>query len=389
MIPNTDINCGKCAAPIYSDCVMWSGGNLPCVTLLQDCCDTSLTKVVELLGNYVCNLTNIANYNIPVCMESYSITDFVGMQNAMMELICQQQASIDLTGLNWGCMTSGATSSVEDSMQAVIDEVNDQQISYNTATDFTITGEGCNQVLNLQQDHWIPFQPVDIQGNPRPSVYQDNGWELVDGGNKISPAYNGTPSMWYRKDSLGNVSIVGVFGVSGITSAWVRTITGGSPTTNNVVKLTGIVDQNTDIHDSSATVSYAAGTWIASDSTTGTIEWSKDLGSTANTAIKFIYIPRTINGIDITPYIGTDIRAITTFCWGYNLNPKYYHSVSGSNPPNNAVDSRAHVVIPCTLSKNDTAFSQNVLKLAMLPKWDEQVPVGMSIYLRIDYNVNN
>ena len=93
MIPNTDINCGKCAAPIYSDCVMWSGGNLSCVTLLQDCCDTSLTTVINLLGGYMCNITNTANYTIPVCMESYAITDFVGMQNAMMDLICEQQTS--------------------------------------------------------------------------------------------------------------------------------------------------------------------------------------------------------------------------------------------------------------------------------------------------------
>ena len=115
MIPNTDINCGKCAAPIYSDCVMWSGKNLSCVTLLQDCCDTSLTSVVTLLGNYVCNMGS---------------------------------------GLTWACVPSGATTSVKDSLQAIITEVSDRTISYNT-DHFNISGTGCSKELQINSGEWI------------------------------------------------------------------------------------------------------------------------------------------------------------------------------------------------------------------------------------------
>ena len=148
MIPNTDINCGKCAAPIYSDCVMWSGGNLPCVTLLQDCCDTSLTTVITSIGNYMCNITNVGNYNIPVCMESYNITDFVGMQNAMMDLICNSAVG----NLTFGCIPSGTTTT--EIFQNIIDTVNDQTIAYDE-TVFTVTGTTCaDRGLTIAQPCW-------------------------------------------------------------------------------------------------------------------------------------------------------------------------------------------------------------------------------------------
>ena len=79
---------------------------------------STLTKVIELLGAYVCNITNVANYTIPVCMQSYSITDFVGMQNAMMDLLCQQH-DINVTGLTWGCTPSGTTTLLQDTIQEI------------------------------------------------------------------------------------------------------------------------------------------------------------------------------------------------------------------------------------------------------------------------------
>ena len=164
MIPNTDINCGKCAAPIYSDCVMWSGQNLSCVTLLQDCCDTTLTKVIELLGGYVCNLSNVANYNIPVCMDSYNITDFIGMQNAMMDLICQQ-SEINVTGLTWGCTPSGTTTLLQDTIQAVIDQVNDQATAYNQ-DHFVVTGTTCSDKgVSLKLNTWTESTPSAFGSN--------------------------------------------------------------------------------------------------------------------------------------------------------------------------------------------------------------------------------
>lgn len=117
MIPNTDINCGKCATPIYSDCVMWSGQNLACVTVLQDCCDTSLTKVVELLGDYVCNMGS---------------------------------------GLTWACVTSGATTSTSDTFQAIINAINTQSIEYSTSY-FSVTNTGScpSKSLAVKQGTWV------------------------------------------------------------------------------------------------------------------------------------------------------------------------------------------------------------------------------------------
>ena len=209
MIPNTDINCGKCATPIYSDCVMWSGQNLSCVTLLQDCCDTSLTKVIELLGAYVCNLSNVGNYNIPVCMESYNITDFVGMQNAMMELICASQPAISLSAITWGCIPTATT--VPDAIQTIVNQVNDQTIAFNESQ-FEITGTTCsNRGLSLIQPCWTA-------GTERAF---NNEW-------RYQTTLGQTNGLYYMLDSLGNVrlSAVLVYGVPSINNivGWQKVI---------------------------------------------------------------------------------------------------------------------------------------------------------------------
>lgn len=189
MIPNTDINCGKCAAPIYSDCVMWSGGNLPCVTLLQDCCDTSLTTVITSIGNYMCSITNVGNYTIPVCMESYNITDFVGMQNAMMDLICKEQTPINLSGLTWGCTTSGNTSGLQDSMQAMINAINLSKISY-LSSQFSVVylDAPCSRTLRLVVNSWT-----------KDTVTFGTNIEYLDN--------NATHTFGYLVDSFKRVSI--------------------------------------------------------------------------------------------------------------------------------------------------------------------------------------
>lgn len=160
MIPNTDINCGKCATPIYSDCVMWSGKNLSCVTLLQDCCDTSLTKVVELLGDYVCNMGG---------------------------------------GLTWGCTASGATTSTNDTFQAIINGINNNVITYNS-NHFVVSGTNCtNKGLSLKTSTWTTATETSM--NPS-FTYLPN---------------NNTAVLAYIKNSLGEVRLNGT----------VRTYNGG------------------------------------------------------------------------------------------------------------------------------------------------------------------
>lgn len=195
MIPNTDINCGRCATPMYSDCVMWSGGNLSCVTLLQDCCDTSLTTVVTSIGNYMCSITNTGNYTIPVCMESFSITDFVGMQNAMMELICNSAVG-DLT---FGCIPSGTTTT--EIFQNIIDTVNDQTIAYDE-TVFTVTGTTCaDRGLTIAQPCWTAGTERAFSGE----------WRYAS----VAGETNG---LYYMLDVFGNVRLSGIITSNGLVS---------------------------------------------------------------------------------------------------------------------------------------------------------------------------
>jgi hypothetical protein len=197
MIPNTDINCSKCATPIYSDCVMWSGADLSCLLLTKDCCDTSITDVINKLGGYICNFSNVTDYMFPFCFESYSISDFKGMQQAMLTQICVMQSEIDTLeakvgpldfnwgcyssgvtssvtlaiqrlitetctktslNLNWKCIPSGTTNSINDSLQAIINAESAQQISYNSSQ-FVVTGEtgACNKGLSLTTPVWVDF----------------------------------------------------------------------------------------------------------------------------------------------------------------------------------------------------------------------------------------
>jgi len=230
MIPNTDINCSKCATPMYSDCVMWSGGDLSCLVLTKDCCDTSITDVINKLGAYICNFSNVTDYMFPFCFESYSISDFHGMQQAMLTEICVLQSEIDTLeakvgpldfnwgcyssgvtssvtlaiqrlidetciktalNLNWKCIPSGTTNSINDSLQAIINAESAQQISYNSSQ-FTVTGETglCNKGLSFKTPSWVPH--TFISADPT---------NIVRGG-APDPDYQG-----YLVDSLGNVRI--------------------------------------------------------------------------------------------------------------------------------------------------------------------------------------
>ena len=190
MIPNTDINCGKCAAPIYSDCVMWAGGDLTCLKLTQDCCDVSLTQVINTLGGYICNFSYISGYTIPVCLSSYNITDFKGMQQAMLTQICNLQSEIGSLNFNWNCYTSGTTvlssvtlaiqklidqtcartnlnltwncipsgttNSINDSLQAIINNVNGTNQYTFANSQFYVTGEtSCSSQVKLIIGSWV------------------------------------------------------------------------------------------------------------------------------------------------------------------------------------------------------------------------------------------
>jgi len=369
MIPNTDINCSKCATPMYSDCVMWSGGDLSCLVLTKDCCDTSITDVINKLGAYICNFSNVTDYMFPFCFESYSISDFHGMQQAMLTQICVLQSEIDTleakvgpldfnwgcyssgvtssvtsaiqrlitetctkTSLNltWGCITSGTTNSINDSLQAIINAESAQQISYNSSQ-FVVTGEtgACNKGLSLKQGEWTAF---DLPTAPA------NGWVLGTSG--ISPQVGGVNKMWYFKDSLGNVTVKGTFTNTGITSHY---------------KSTGVL-----------------GTYGG--------------GISQSQSNSFVYMTFITLPLFLAP-ASTSQGMIDNMSYVQNLKSAYY--VSTATAPAKPISSKSVCTFPIiaavqtTTSPAGTFF--NVVNLCM---WDEDTEVPMTLYFTMKYNIN-
>ncbi len=133
MIPNTNMNCGKCATPMYSDCVLWSGSqtSVACISLTQGahCCDSTITDVLTDIAQYACdsNVSALSNYTIPSCLSGAcecSITDFYDMINAIMAAICNDRDLIGNLEFNWNCYAapSASVSSVTAVIQYLIDQ---------------------------------------------------------------------------------------------------------------------------------------------------------------------------------------------------------------------------------------------------------------------------
>jgi len=212
---------------------MWSGADLSCLALTKDCCDTSITDVINKLGGYICNFSNVTNYMFPFCFDSYSISDFKGMQQAMLTQICVMQSEIDTLqseigpldfnwgcyssgvtssvtlaiqrlidetciktalNLNWKCIPSGTTNSINDSLQAIINAESAQQISYNSSQ-FTITGEtgACNKGLSFKTPTWVTHRFI---------VADSTNITHASPPSPPNPDYEG-----YLIDALGNVRI--------------------------------------------------------------------------------------------------------------------------------------------------------------------------------------
>ena len=118
MIPNTDINCGKCATPMYSDCVLWSGSEstVACIPLSSagKCCDSSITQVITDVAQFACdtNVSDLANYNYQCLASSCacSITDFFDLFNLVITKVCNLEAGTVAVGdLNWNCYATPAS----------------------------------------------------------------------------------------------------------------------------------------------------------------------------------------------------------------------------------------------------------------------------------------
>ena len=92
MIPNTNINCGKCATPMYSDCVMWSGSqtSVACIPLTQggNCCDSNITQVITDVAQFACdtNVSDLTKYHYTCLADSCacSITSFFDLFNLVI-----------------------------------------------------------------------------------------------------------------------------------------------------------------------------------------------------------------------------------------------------------------------------------------------------------------
>lgn len=133
MIPNTNMNCGKCATPMYSDCVLWSGSqtSVACISLTQGahCCDSTITDVLTDIAQYACdsNVSALSNYTIPSCLSGAcecSITNFYDMINAIMAAICNDRGVIGSLEFDWNCYATPVQnlSSVTAVIQYLIDQ---------------------------------------------------------------------------------------------------------------------------------------------------------------------------------------------------------------------------------------------------------------------------
>jgi len=414
---------------------MWSGADLSCLALTKDCCDTSITDVINKLGGYICNFSNVTNYMFPFCFESYSISDFHGMQQAMLTEICVLQSEIDTLqseigplDFNWGCYSSGVTSSVtlaiqrlitetcaklttnltfscfpsgatnsiNNSLQAIINAQNSQKISYN-ASHFVVSGSSgsCNQGLSLKQGEWVPFLPYKLGGSSTTSIVKkscgstyttvevSNGFALAQGSG-INPSNGYTqPQMFAYLDSLGYVTIIGTFVIgvplncsdtttynigSGITSAYLTS--SGNPLgsfTNENGSGTIAMSSNSGVYMELCTIPPINGV---------------------------IYYPGMAGIAPAIPPAAVQLRGEVTTCgYGINFDNKYYASAVGSpsGSTNFSADYKKCLNYPAaefpvylTYSKGSTGLSVYVQ-----PMWVSDSKIPITLYVKFTFNINN
>lgn len=133
MIPNTNINCGKCATPMYSDCVMWSGSqtSVACINLTQggNCCDSNITQVITDVAQFACdtNVSSLSGYTYACLVDGCgcSVSTFQDMVNLMIAKICAfESGNFTIGTLDWNCYTDPAPSvtGITDIIQYLIDQ---------------------------------------------------------------------------------------------------------------------------------------------------------------------------------------------------------------------------------------------------------------------------
>jgi len=414
---------------------MWSGGDLSCLLLTKDCCDTSITDVINKLGAYICNFSNVTDYMFPFCFESYSISDFKGMQQAMLTEICVLQSEIDTLeakvgplNFNWGCYSSGVTSSVtlaiqrlidetcaklttnltfscfpsgatnsiNNSLQAIINAQNSQKISYN-ASHFVVSGSSgsCNQGLSLKQGEWVPFLPYKRGGGSTTSIVKkncpgsttntvevSNGFALVSSGVNPSNGY-AQPQMFAYLDALGYVTVVGAFTIGVLAEC---NTNGLNNSTNTYYAGSGIT---------SAYLSSTTGNPLGSftnENGSGTIVMSNPSGVYMD-----LFTMPPINGVIYYPgtagIVGAPTRGEVTACgYGINFDNKYYAAPFGS--PSGGTFSAtyskclnyptAEFPVYLTYSKGN-----NGLDVYVQPMWLSDSKIPITLYVKFTFNINN
>lgn len=192
MIPCNEEN--NCQDFFSTKCILWGGTSLECLGI-SSCPTPNIETIIETIASKICTGFSIAAYDIPVCLNSYNISDFTGMQNAMLAEICSAKAELDNTSsLNWYCLANITGDTLLHSLQTIIDNVNINTIQYNT-NQFVITGSTstCNKTLNISQGVWI-----DITSQV---LFYVNGTTNTN-------FTNGT-SIYYMKDATGIIHIKG------------------------------------------------------------------------------------------------------------------------------------------------------------------------------------
>jgi len=108
MLPNrSNTNQAGCT-PVASNCVIWTGGNIPCIQL---CTGDSISDVTAKLAQQLCYLldqVNISNFSTallcfdPVCPSPKNLTDIINFIINQLCLLQAQQNASSGTGAN-GC----------------------------------------------------------------------------------------------------------------------------------------------------------------------------------------------------------------------------------------------------------------------------------------------
>lgn len=339
-------------------------------------CETTISVAFNKLITYMCSKLDMSTINWS-CFTSTSTNSIVAVINQIINNLCFT--------LNWGCITPSIDNKISSHLQAIIDGINAQKITYNT-NHFVVTGTTCSdRGLSLKQGEWVAFLPYKYDASATTSINKrtdtnsgvtyttvevSNGFALVT--SSVNPqGTSSQPKMYAYLDSLGYVTIVGTFQVG--------------------LKL----DASTYTRQYGITSAYTSG------GTNGTFENENGTASITMSS-SGVYMPLftmpTINGYTLNPGVKgmtgvpTSDRGEVT-CAGYSLNfdPQYYVSGQVNASTYTATYSKSKNYPKSSFATLYTISRDNNGRAAVtiMPTWDSTEKIPITLYFKATFNINN